>query len=91
MTTLVGRKAMFNPILNGGVYYGNGIEIIPKKNAQVRDGTILGIITEERQSEVFIAGAADENGWFPLYLMSKQFINLLETDLQYLSDNQISN
>lgn len=91
MTTLVGRKVMYNPILNGGVYYSNGTEIIPKKNVQVADGTVLGVITDERQSEVYVAGTPDENGWFPLYLMSKQFINLLESDLTYLSDDQISN
>lgn len=91
MTTLVGRKVMFNPLLNGGVYYSNGTEIVPKKNVQVKDGTISGVITEERHFEVCVATPASENGWYPVYLMSKQFINLLETDLQYLSDDQIDN
>jgi hypothetical protein len=91
MTSLVGRKAMFNPILNGGVSYSNGTEITPcKTGVQVEDGTILGIIAEDRQFEVFISGPVELNGWYPLYLMSKRFITLLETDLQFLSKDQIN-
>lgn len=82
---------MFNPILNGEIRYSNGIEITPcRTGVQVEDGTILGVITEDRQFEVFIAGPVELNGWFPIYLMSKQFINLLETDLSFLSNDQIN-
>jgi hypothetical protein len=91
MTTIVGRKAMFNPILNGAIYYSNGIEMTPcRKNVQVEDGTIMGVITEDRSKDVLIAGPMELNGWYPVYLMAKTDISLLETDLQFLSQDQIN-
>jgi hypothetical protein len=78
METLVGRKVIFNPIFNVSIHYSNGIEDTPcKKDIQVRDASILGIITKEEHEEVFVAGPPEVNGWFPVYLMPKRVISLL--------------
>lgn len=91
MSTLIGRKAMFNPIFNGEIHYSNGIEVTPcVKRVQVVDGTIMGTIVEDRHYEVLIAGPVEQNGWYPLYLMSKQLISLIPTNSQYLSEDQIN-
>jgi hypothetical protein len=93
MITLVGRKVMFNPIFNGGVYQGNGIELIPQKNPQVDDnGQIMGTIWLDKHTEALVAGPLQLNGWHFVYLMPKSTLTLLDNDLMDTYDgNEINN
>jgi hypothetical protein len=82
MSVLIGRKAMYNPIFNGEIQYSNGIEFTPcKKNVQVEDATIQGVIIQDRHDTVLITGPIELNGWYPVYLMAKTYITLLDNDI----------
>lgn len=90
METLVGRRALYNPVFNGGIFYSNGTELTPPvKNIQAPQNTIIGTIIEDRNKEVFITGGPASEGWVTVYLMEKQFLTLLRTEQQNISDNQI--
>ena len=77
--SLVGKKVMFNPILNGEVYQGNGIELIKQCYPQVEDnGDILGTIVQDMATTALVSGPVELNGWHFVYLMNKNILNILD-------------
>jgi len=77
--SLIGKLVMFNPILNGEVYQGNGIELIKQEHPQVEDnGDILGTIVKDMLTTALVSGPVELNGWHFVYLMQKSVLNVLD-------------
>ena len=81
--SIVGKRAMFNPIYYGKLTFTDGTEIVEAVNPQVqiKDEYIEGTVLEDNGQTVQIAGPIELNGWWPVYFMSKVYIAILPDGL----------